>query len=240
MLCEGTRIDEQDNSSEAYVKENSIKTIQKSKGLVIADFAFRDLTRFCTFYEIAKATDRKFVISKRDAYLVDALRNLPDLPFKLPSPTDKNVLVYVERKDTGRYDDKDYKVWEREYSHASNAIRADEVHEQQDDILIHLTFFDINELVDIDPVPKATYIHSASEPHSLEQGIDEDRLNNWLDYFKVVKYHYHASGHACGPDIKRLVEIVKPQLLMPIHTEHKELFEKFHTNVQMPVLEPFN
>jgi ribonuclease J len=240
MLCEGTRIDEQDNSSEAYVKENSIKTIQQSKGLVIADFAFRDLTRFCTFYEIAKATDRKFVISKRDAYLIDALRNLPDLPFKLPSPTDKNVLVYVERKDTGRYDDKDYKVWEREYSHASNAIRAAEVHEQQDDILIHLTFFDINELVDIDPAPKATYIHSASEPHSLEQGIDEDRLNNWLDYFKVVKYHFHASGHACGPDIKRLVEQVKPKLLMPIHTEHKELFEKFHTNVQMPVLEPFN
>jgi ribonuclease J len=239
MLCEGTRIDEEDNASEDYVRENSVKTIKQSKGLVIADFAFRDLTRFATFYDIAKETDRRLVISKRDAYLIESLSGESDLPFKLPSVRDENVMIYVERKKTGRYADSDYDPWEREYLKASNAIRAEQVHEEQEDLLIHLTFFDINELVDIDPSPKATYIHSASEPHSLEQGIDEQRLNNWLDYFDVVKHHYHASGHACGPDIRRLVEQVKPKRLIPIHTEHKELFERFHNNVQTPTLEAF-
>jgi ribonuclease J len=239
MLCEGTRIDEEDNAAEDYVRENSIKTIHQSKGLVIADFAFRDLTRFATFYDVAKRTDRKFVISKRDAYLIQSLGGHSDLPFELPSPTDKNILIYIERKKTGRYVDTDYDLWEREYFKGSNAIRAEEVHKEQEDLLIHLTFFDINELVDIDPSPNTTYIHSASEPHSLEQGIDEERLNNWLDYFRVIKYHYHASGHACGPDIRRLVEQVKPKRLMPIHTEHKELFEQFHNNVVMPTLEAF-
>lgn len=192
MLCEGTRIDESGNTSEEYVRENSIKTVRDSKGLVIADFAFRDVTRLTTFYEIAKNTERKLVISKRDAYLMEKLSNSPDLPFALPSVDDDNVLIYIDRKDTGRYQLGDYRVWEKPYIQASNAIRAEEVHEKQDHLMIHLTFFDINELVDIRPSPNATYIHSASEPHNEEQVFDEQRLNNWLDYFQVKKYHYHV------------------------------------------------
>src|SRR5208337_1042128 len=239
MLCEGTRIDETENASEDYVRENAIKTIQDSKGLVIADFAFRDLTRMTTFFEIAKDTDRKLVISKRDAYLLDAMSKVPDMPFPLPSTQDPNILIYVDRKSTGTFRDRDYDTWERPYLGASNAIRAEQVHKEQEDLIIHLTFFDINELVDIDPSPNVSYIHSASEPHNEEQVIDEQRLNNWLDYFHVKKYHYHASGHASGTDIRRLVEQVNPKVLMPIHTEHKELFKEFHDNVKMPSLEPF-
>jgi ribonuclease J len=239
MLCEGTRIDETDNASEDYVQEKAVETIQESKGLVIADFAFRDLTRLTTFYEIAKKTDRTLVISKRDARLIETLSKVPDIPFPLPSPQDQNIMIYVDRKSTGTYRDRDYDTWERPYLEASNAIRAEQVHEDQQRFIIHLTFFDINELVDIDPSPNVAYIHSASEPHSEEQVIDEQRLNNWLDYFHIRKYHYHASGHASGTDIRRLVEQVKPKLLMPIHTEHEDLFKQFHDNVKMPSLEPF-
>ena len=239
MLCEGTRIDETENASEDYVQEKAVETIQESKGLVIADFAFRDLTRLTTFYEIAKETDRKLVISKRDARLIETLSKVPDIPFPLPSPQDQNVMIYVDRKSTGTYRDRDYDTWERPYLEASNAIRAEQVHDDQQKLIIHLTFFDINELVDIDPSPNVAYIHSASEPHNEEQVIDEQRLNNWLDYFHIKKYHYHASGHASGTDIRRLVEQVKPKLLMPIHTEHEDLFKQFHDNVKMPSLEPF-
>jgi len=239
MLCEGTRIDETENASEDYVKESTIKTIQDSKGLVIADFAFRDLTRLTTFYEIAKATGRKLIISKRDAYLIESLNKVSDLPFPFPSPKDPNIMIYVDRRSTGTYREADYDKWERPYLEASNSVNAEQIHEQQKDVIVHLTFFDINELVDIDPLPNVVYIHSSSEPHNEEQVIDEQRLNNWLDHFHVKKYHYHASGHASGVDIRRLVEQVKPKILMPIHTEHKELFTQFHNNVQMPSLEPF-
>jgi len=239
MLCEGTRIDETENASEEFVRENAVRTIQNAKGLVIADFAFRDLTRLTTFYSIAKDTDRKLVISKRDAYLMEALSKASDLPFPLPSPKDGNIMIYIDRKGTGTYSDRDYDRWERQYLEASNAVRAEQVREEQEHLLIHLTFFDINELVDIDPSPNVAYIHSASEPHNEEQVIDEQRLNNWLDYFQVKKYHYHASGHASGTDIRQLVEQVNPKVLMPIHTEHKDLFRAFHNNVKMPSLEPF-
>ena len=53
LLCEGTRIDELQSTSEQNVLDRSIETVRKSKGLVIADFAYRDLTRLKTFYDVA-------------------------------------------------------------------------------------------------------------------------------------------------------------------------------------------
>lgn len=239
LLCEGTRIDESSGTTEEYVQKNSEKTIHDSENLVIADFAFRDLTRLATFYRVAKDTGRKFVITKRDAYLLQKLRKCTDLPFILPLPNDKNLRVYIDKKQTGRYVPDDYRAWERRYIDASNSIRADEIHEKQHEFLIHLTFFDINELIDIDPMPGTIYIHSSSEPHNEEQFIDEQRLNNWLDYFRVKKYHFHASGHLSGADIKRLVQLIKPKTVVPVHTEHPDLFRTFHENVENPILEPF-
>jgi ribonuclease J len=240
MICEGTRIDEaEESTTEESVKEGAVGTVREAERLVIADFAFRDITRLTTFYEIAEATGRQLVLSKRDAYLMDTLRSECELPFQIPSTSDKNILVYVDRRGTGTYSERDYDRWERPYLEASNSIRAEEVREREKELIIHLTFFDISELVDIDPAPGACYIHSASEPYHEEQRIDEERLNNWLNYFKVKKYHYHASGHASGLDIQRIVETVKPKLLVPIHTEKPELFRKLHNNVKMPMLEPF-
>jgi len=239
MLCEGTRIGETESASEEYVRERAIKTIQDSEGLVIADFAFRDLSRLATFTAVAKETGRKLVISKRDACLLESIGKCSDLSLNLPSHDDKNIRVYIDRKKTGRYLKGDYRGPEKPYVQASNAIRADEVHSEQEDLLIHLTFWDINELVDINPSPGATYIHSSSEPHNEEQIIDQVRLDNWLNHFKLKKYHYHCSGHASGLEIKEIIERVKPKTLMPIHTMEPHLFEGLHRNVKMPTLEPF-
>jgi len=239
MICEGTRIDESESDCEGHVRERATKIMQDSRSLVIADFAFRDLTRLTTFHSIARETGRKLVLTKRDVYLLEALSKCPDLPFVLPSPEDKDILVYIDRKRTGTYRKEDYGKWEKKYVNASNSIHPEDVHEQQEDLLVHLTFFDMNELVDIDPAPGSIYIHSASEPHNEEQVIDQRRLDNWLGYFKLKKHHFHCSGHASGLEIKEIVEQVRPKTLIPIHTEKPELFKEFHSNVKVPILEPF-
>ena len=37
--------------------------------------------------------------------------------------------------------------------------------------------------------------------------------------------HYHVSGHANRPDLEELTKIVKPQMLIPMHGEHRHLRE---------------
>ncbi|OGN99798.1 MAG: hypothetical protein A2Y59_03205 [Chloroflexi bacterium RBG_13_52_14] len=35
----------------------------------------------------------------------------------------------------------------------------------------------------------------------------------------------HASGHACGPDLLRIAREIKPQVLIPIHSEAPEFYK---------------
>jgi ribonuclease J len=239
MLCEGTRIDEEESGSEKLVAEGANDVISKCEHLVVADFAYKDLDRFLTFYNLAKENDRKIVISKRHAYLLKELQNVPSLREGIPEIDDENIRIYIDRKDTGRFAESDYDVWEKKFLDMANAVKPEWIRENQAETLVCFGFFDVNELVDIDPDLGSIYVHSTSEPHNEEQSFDEQRLNNWIDFFRLEKHHFHCSGHAGGKEIREIVQTIKPKELIPIHTQHPELFERIHNNVKKPRLEEF-
>ena len=239
MLCEGTRITEKESRPEKYVAENAHKVISQCEHLVVADFAYKDLYRFMTFYRVAKESDRKIVISKRHAYLLEELRNVSELRGDVPRIDDENILIYIDRRNTGRFEESDYASWERKFLDMPNTVKADWIHGNQGKVVVCLTFFDMNELIDIDPNTGSIYVHSTSEPHNEEQIIDEQRLNSWVDFFCLKKYHFHSSGHASGTDIQKIIQTINPKELIPIHTEQPDFFQKLHSNVKMPELEEF-
>ena len=239
MLCEGTRIDEEKSGSETLVGKDAGKVVSKCKHLVVADFAYKDLDRFMTFFNVAKENDRKIVISKRHAYLLQGLQGVPSLKGSIPEIDDENICIYVDRKDTGRFVVSDYDNWEKRFLDRANAVKADWIRENQAEAIVCLSFFDVNELIDIAPDARSIYVDSTSEPHDEEQVFDEKRLSNWVDFFGLKKYHFHCSGHAGGKEIREMVQTINPKELMPIHTQHPELFKKIHGNVKKPRLEDF-
>jgi ribonuclease J len=83
--------------------------------------------------------------------------------------------------------------------------------------------WDINQLTDIQP-KNATWIKSSCEPFSDEMEIDEERKKNWLEHFNIKEFSAHASGHASGDEIKGMIANINPIELIPIHTEHPEMF----------------
>jgi len=88
---------------------------------------------------------------------------------------------------------------------------------------VSMNMWEINQLIDIKP-KKAIWIKSSCEPFSDEMEIDEKRKANWLKHFKIKQYHAHASGHAPGPEIKRMIKDISAKKVIPIHTEHPEMF----------------
>jgi len=57
--------------------------------------------------------------------------------------------------------------------------------------------------------------------------ISFDRLLNWLASYGIRRYHeIHCSGYCQKKDLKRIVEEVNPEILIPVHTEHPELVER--------------
>ena len=44
----------------------------------------------------------------------------------------------------------------------------------------------------------------------------------------------HASGHLNYDDIRTVIEAVQPKTLIPVHTQHAEVFQNLHDNVILP------
>jgi ribonuclease J len=224
MISEGTRINPQEkrsNYAEADVKRLSNKVVERSRKLVACSFSGRDIDRFRTFYEVAKENDRQFVITTRMAYLLTKLKtdrnlNIPDVA------KDKNILIYVKRKKSGAFEDRDYFVWERPF--LDKAVAFDYVQENQPKILLSIDLLSFTELIDIRP-EAGDFIHSMSEPFS-EEDIESQVMHKWLEHFKMNFHQIHASGHCPSRDLKEIIETIHPKKLFPIHTQEPGYFKK--------------
>lgn len=231
LVCEGTRIDRDDPEvTEEQVFDAALRVAQSASGVILADFAARNIDRLLIFLRVAKEIGRRLAISSADGFLLEKMRHvdasLPDII------EEEAVVVYADVKSAPRY-------WEREFRERDEVkgklIEASQVRASPGDYILCFSFYDINDLVDIDP-QGGTYIYSSSEAYNEESRRDLYRLRNWLDYFRVrflgdpedpcADRRLHASGHASGADLLSMVKRIHPQVLIPIHTEKPELFAK--------------
>jgi len=107
------------------------------------------------------------------------------------------------------------------------------VHDHPGDYICCFSFFDITELVDIDP-RGGSWIYSSSEPHDEEQQFEIGRLGNWLSRFNLrplglddAPSPYHSSGHISGPELADLIRQIAPKHLIPVHTQYPQKFLTF-------------
>jgi ribonuclease J len=238
LIIEGTNVQREVNIAENAVYENGKKAIASARGLVIADFSPRDVDRLLTFLRVARETGRRLAILPKDAYLLKTMHLLePETP---DIATDKNIAIYQDTIAT-----RSPQQWMRNIcqEYENKVVLARDVREAQNTFILCFSFWDLNELPSICPDPGSLYVFSSSEPHDEEQEIDFRRLHKWLDHFKMTGFGLpletgddweipeeqrglHASGHACGPDLLRIALQIKPKLLIPVHSEHPDFYNR--------------
>jgi ribonuclease J len=234
LICEGTNVEEEASATEQTVLDNALMKIAEASGrLVVADFGPRNLERLLTFKEIANKCDRKLAVLSRDAYLLQSLHCV--MP-EIPDPSDDSTLVlYQEIKDVANWEQDLYKY----YGDRGKTVQPGDIRRDEGKYILCLSFWDINELVDIRPSPGGIYIYSSSEAFTEEQRFDIKRLRQWLDHFDMIPISvplvetgkppesergFHASGHASGVDLLRIIENISPQILIPVHSTKPEFF----------------
>ncbi len=225
MISEGTRVSPEETSkihSEAKVKKESNKIVANSSKLIIASFYSRDIDRFKTFYDIAKNNNRKLVIPIKLAHLLSRLRKDPRL--EIPDVMkDENIVFYKRRKRSGQFKPGDYYSWEREF--LEKAENFGYIRKNQTGIVFNLDLARFTELIDIKPSFGGDFIHSMSEPFS-EEDVDSKILHNWLDHFHLKFHQIHASGHCPSSDLTKVINHIKPRMVVPVHTEYPAMFKK--------------
>jgi ribonuclease J len=235
LLTEGTRVAEGEqgkNPSERSVQEEARRAVASSRRLVFSTFRGNDVDRVNTFHAAAEACGRRLVVSMRTALLLEKLRG--DSGLKVPR-VGRDVDVFLRRKRSGTFDDKDYFPWERRF--IGHGVSAAEVRRAQSKTFLHLEVWNFPELIDIKPDAGGTYIHAATEAFNEEGEQEDAAVRNWINHLGFSYRQIHASGHAPMEDVGRLVSAVAPRAVAPIHTEHPELFRSLvsgRTKVVVP------
>jgi len=238
LITEGTRAgrdtgpegegESETPSSEKTVYETCRAASDDVAGLIIADFSPRNFERLETFLRIAEETGRTLVVTSKDLYLLHALECADGVCRMAP------VGIYHELTDLSKRKWESEVVMERA---GSQYVSHEDLHNDPDSYIVCFSFYDMKNLLDIKP-PGGVYIYSSCEAFSEEMEIDFRRLWQWTDRFNlevrgfsigeddkpVFDSRYHASGHASREDLARVIDLVDPDILIPVHTTGHQWF----------------
>ncbi len=231
IITEGTRVGQNTDITEHDVHENCRKFIDECNGLAVADFNFKDVDRFKTFYSIAKESGKKLAIRTKDAVMLKHLSKDPKL--NLPGIDDEHIAIYMQKSASGTYSEEDYMTHEKELFKMPglDIVKGSQIKENEGSYIFVGGFYSMNDLIDIQP-KESTYIYSHSEPFNEDMEMDFERLQNWIRLYGMDYRASHCSGHANWNDIVSMLETVNAKKIIPIHTEKPDAF-KFG-NVMIP------
>jgi ribonuclease J len=231
LLCEGTHLESSAGRiTEDEILERVVRILGRYQGkLAIADFGPRNVERLQVFLDAAQRTNRRLLLQPKDAYLLRALHLVE--PDSCPTPdSGSNVGLFDDPKAAPR-------TWERETREGWRApvVRAGNVSEKPGDFILADSLWDLNDLPDLEGISGGVYLFSNSRAYDDEQAADLDRLRNWVRWLGLDlvgdpdnkdSVSLHASGHASGDELAEFVRTVKPEILIPIHTEHPDWWKE--------------
>lgn len=215
LIIEGTLLSREtyeNNITEQQLEDIAVNALQKYTGPAFVMGSAMNVDRMKTAYNIAQRTGRIFL---EDLYTAGVLSAIGK---GVPGPGTKGVRVFmVGGKD----------------SH-------DELEKYSDCKIGRQAIAKSDFLMCIRATMKNT-LKKINEERSFENGIlfysmwkgyrENEYTKEFLEYMEStgVKIHtLHTSGHADIATIDRLVEKTSPDILVPVHTERPEWFEKYN------------
>jgi ribonuclease J len=242
FICEGTRIMEKSILREKEVYQKALRKIIKIKGLVAVDYSIGDVIRFKTLLKIAKKTKRIIALPYNYFNYLSVLEKEGVLRCNGIKKVDlQNVRLYAKRKII-------FKKWERDLIKNYKTCNSKDIRNNKEKFMLVLNFYQVQELIDIQPDKNSYYLRAITEPHSEEMEISEERFINWITHFnmqglkkeykengkiKMIFERAHISGHISGKELFEFIKKIKPEMVIPIHTEFPEEFKKMHKNVKI-------
>jgi len=244
LLCEGTNADESPGLTEQSLESELTRAIDNAKKLVLVYYPQRDTSRILTLSKAAKACGRKLLINPKQAFYLDMLKSISNL--HLPNTNDVDILL--PKKSWGVWGSPAFeeKIQKQDYTNAYPRVVRDfifdgrtlltpeDVAKAQEEYVVTCGFYEINILHDLAPAKKSCYIWSRSEPFDDEGRFELKRVKKWLNHFGLGEpLSLHCSGHMSGCETKDLIERAQPEIVVPIHTEHANLFSNWHDDVRV-------
>jgi ribonuclease J len=232
LITEGTNIGDGHGEegfpeliSETQVMSNLAEAIEKADGFVAAGYPNRDLDRIISFWEAAKKTGRRLLLTPKQAYMLDLFAKEG---LDVPELGDRNLGIYYPRRGTGAITSADadskavaqeYEDWSRAHLERENVFHSEAVRKEPRAFITNVDLYNLTQLIDLRP-KDGIYLYSKTEPFNEDMKLDYDLTMNWLKHFRLELVKAHASGHASEEELFHLIDEARPKKVIPVHTHH--------------------
>ncbi|SHO49204.1 MBL fold metallo-hydrolase [Desulfopila aestuarii] len=234
LLMEGTMLkrSNSDFPSEAAVEEKIVETIRDQSNISFLVCSSQNIDRIVSAYRACLRTGKKLVVDFYTAWILEQVKSVSQ---SVPNVDWDYVCLYADyRPDQIVKDNLEYFGDFRKRAYASRVTKEELQSNPSDYVVIskmskHKV---INLYRNFDKPVNVIYSQWLGYLDCLdEEYFGAEAVSRYRGDAEVSFVYAHTSGHAVLDDLKQFADAVKPQNLIPIHTEYGDNYEDHFSNV---------
>lgn len=228
VLMEGTTITRSCTDvgfpSESELENEMVKLFQDTDGMPLVWCSGQNIDRLVTVFRAAKRTGRQLILDMYTAHILAATENL-----RLPQAGWPEIRVFLPWLQKMRIiKDQSFEI--------ANMYRMARIYPEQLAIAAKTSVMLFRPSMRKD-LEKAGCLGGARLIYSMWNGyLKDDSMQSffkWLTERSIPMHKCHTSGHASVKDLQRLRAAFGDAVVVPIHTQQPELYEKAFGNVEI-------
>ncbi|MFX1376198.1 MAG: MBL fold metallo-hydrolase [Promethearchaeota archaeon] len=242
LICEGTHINKGAIESERMVKQHLRKLVgYKLFDYVLVHYDRVDWDRFRTYVNIAKKYNWKFIITEKDAYFYNHLNKKAVYDTMKDPNIQFNRNIFILSQDNAKL------PWKKDLDEllerndiAQRRLNLDDLKNLKGQFFVYFASnWDYNKIKNHLPSElRGVFICSNIDPYAEDYKFYKNKISNELLAKGIPSYRIHSSGHAKVHDLIRFISEINPVILIPIHTNYPETFEKIFRNQNIKIILP--
>ena len=215
LITEGTNLSNNKigkiNLTEKGLEKKGIEILEGNDRPVFVLMAATNIDRIVTFYKIANATKRLFILDTYAGLITDTVGG------NIPNPrTFSNVRMFLTNQNK-------YKILE---NYPKNKIGRKGIVNSNFMMCIRSSMKQY-----LEKYPEGFSFEGCTLFYSMWEGYKKEKnTKEFLEFMeeKGVKIiSLHTSGHADEKDFDKLIKKVEPKIIIPVHTENSEWFKRY-------------
>ena len=215
LITEGTNLSNDKigkiNLTEKELEKKGIEILEGNNRPVFVLMAATNIDRIVTFYKIANATKRLFLL---DTYAGQITATIGG---NIPNPrTFSNVRIFLTNQDK-------YEILK---NYPQNKIDRKGIANKNFMMCVRASMKKY-----LEKYPEGFSFEGCTMFYSMWEGYKkQENMKEFLKFMeeKGVKIiSLHTSGHADEKDFDKLIKKVEPEIIIPVHTENSEWFKRY-------------
>jgi len=229
LLLEGTTIGRVNKNfpTESEIEEEFVDTFKTSKGINLIYTSGQNIDRIVSIYRACKRAGKTLAVDFYIACILKELSEFASIPY--PSNNFPEIRVFFPYRLSKMISNKGNE--KLLYRFKNYKITKEQIGEQFDKTVMIVRPSMLKDLEYIKALENGIFIYSMWDGYKKEKTTK--KFIDFLIKKGMTEKSIHTSGHADRDALKRMVEVLNPKNLVPIHTFEGDEYKKIFTGTKV-------